>query len=140
MTLAQLLRSTLALFQSFFHWWGAELVACLPRSLRLERAWAGSDLVLRLDENEAVLARERNDGSIEVLERLSTQARARGTAYQSALVRLRLPAERALRLVLTLPAAALENLREAVLFQLDRYTPFEAGHVHVACEPGERDD
>ena len=128
----------LALIQSFFHWWGAELASCLPRKLRFERAWAGNDLVLHLDEHEAVLARERNDGSVEILERLPRARAKPGAEQRGAPVRLRLPAERALRLSIALPAAALENLREAVSFQLDRYTPFQADQVHVACTAGER--
>ena len=139
MTLAQFFRATLALVQSFFHWWGTELAACLPQWLRIERAWSGNDLVLHLDEHEGVLARERADGSVEILERLAAGAKG-GTERRGAAVRLRLPAERALRLVLPLPAAALENLRDAVSFQLDRYTPFEASQVYLACTAGERED
>lgn len=134
MTLAQLFRSTLALIQAFLHWWGAELAACLPHWLRIERAWAGNDLVLFVGEHEAVLTRERSDGGVDVIERLGG-APSRHTGS----VRLRLPAERALRLVLKLPAAALENLRDAVSFQLDRYTPFQADQVYFTCAVGERD-
>lgn len=142
MTLAQFFLSTLGLIQAFLHWWGAELASCLPRWLRIERAWAGNDLVLFLSEREAVLARERSDGSVDVIERLGTGATGRrdGHAARGARVRLRLPAERALRLAIPLPAAALENLREAVAFQLDRYTPFRADQVYLACAAGERED
>jgi len=138
MTLAQLFRSTIALLQGFFHWWGAELLSCLPRWMRFERAWSGNDLVLHLDEREAILARERSDGSAEILRRLSAQA-PRSAGRGGTLVRLRLPAGRALRFVLLLPAAALENLREAVAFQLDRYTPFEANQVYLTCAVRESD-
>jgi general secretion pathway protein L len=43
-----------------------------------------------------------------------------------------------LRLTIPLPQAALENLDEAVAFQLDRYTPFLPEQVYLACAAGER--
>jgi general secretion pathway protein L len=46
------------------------------------------------------------------------------------MVSLRLPAELALRKLVDLPAAAEENLRQVLAFEMDRLTPFPADAVH----------
>ena len=139
MTLDNLLRSPLVLVQRFLHWWSAELLACVPARLRLDYPWARKDLVLLLGPREAVLGHDRSDGRFEVVERLALSGRmphaARDRLTQ---VRLRLAADAALRLTIPLPQAALENLDDAVSFQLDRYTPFLPEQVYIACAPGER--
>ncbi len=136
MTLDNLLRSFLALSQRFFQWWGAELAACVPARLRLDHSWARKDLVLLLGPREAVLGHDRSDGTFEIVERLPLAGRE--TARGLTPVRLRLAADQALRLAIPLPQAALENLNEAVAFQLDRYTPFLPEQVYLGCAAGER--
>jgi general secretion pathway protein L len=138
MTLDQLVRSIFALVQRFFAWWGGELASLVPARLRIEPSWAHDDLVLLMGEREAILGRDRADGRFEPVERLAlggSHVRRTGRTYH---VRLRLPAGSALRIEVPLPAAALENLTEAVAFQLDRYTPFLPEQVYLACSAGER--
>ena len=92
-----------------------------------------------LGAREAVLGHDRSDGRFEAVERLPLAGGAApGLRDRQAPVRLRLAADAALRLVIPLPAAALENLDEAVAFQLDRYTPFLPEQVYIACAAGER--
>lgn len=136
MTIDHLLRSLLGLAQRFFHWWGAELAACVPARLRLDHRWARKDLVLLLGPREASLGHDRGDMTFEVVERLPLTGRA--PARDLTQVRLRLAADNALRLAVPLPQAALENLDEALLFQLDRYTPFLPEQVYLGCSAGER--
>jgi general secretion pathway protein L len=136
MTIDHLVRSLLALVERFFHWWGAELAACVPARLRLDHPWARKDLVLLLGPREAVLGHDRSDGTFEVVERLALAGRAAARSLTP--VRLRLAADQALRMAIPLPQAALENLDEAVLFQLDRYTPFLPEQVYLGCAAGER--
>jgi general secretion pathway protein L len=131
MTLDQFVRSTLVLSRRFFQWWGAELAACIPAGMRLETPWTRRSLVLLLGPREAVVGHERGDGRLEVDERLSL-AGGPNRAARDRHVPVRL------RLDIPLPAAALENLDEAVAFQLDRYTPFLPEQVYLACAAGER--
>jgi general secretion pathway protein L len=51
-------------------------------------------------------------------------------ALSRVMVSLRLPAELALRKLVDLPAAAEENLRQVLAFEMDRLTPFPADAVH----------
>jgi general secretion pathway protein L len=138
MTLDQLVRSVLALVQRFFAWWGGELASLVPARLRIEPSWAHDDLVLILGEREAVLGRDRADGRFEPVERLPLGGGPHRSVGRAHPVRLRLPATSALRIEVPLPAAALENLAEAVAFQLDRYTPFLPEQVYLSCSAGER--
>jgi general secretion pathway protein L len=140
MTLDHLAPSIIGLIRRFFQWWGAELAACVPAWLRLELPWAREDLVLLLGPREAVLGRDRPDGRFEPMERIPLAEPRAASRERGASVRLRLGGEAALRLGIPLPPAALENLEDAVAFQLDRYTPFLPEQVYIACAPGEREE
>jgi general secretion pathway protein L len=138
MTPDQHVRSVFVLARRFFHWWGAELAACLPLRLRLDAPMRRSR-VLFLGPREFVLGHERGDGGIAIERRVPLSAASgRAASEAHAPVRLRLAAERALRLEIPLPAAALENLDQAIAFQLDRYTPFSPDQVYLARAVGER--
>src|SRR5262249_14555290 len=52
---------------------------------------------------------------------------------------LRLPADRALRLSLSLPAAAQRNLAQVIAFEIDRRTPFNRDEVYWAHRVTELD-
>jgi general secretion pathway protein L len=138
MTLDQLVRVLLALIQRFFAWWGAELASLIPARLRVETGWARDERVLLLGDREAVLGRDRADGRFEATMRLPLAGALGRSGHRADPVRLRLPASAALRIELPLPSAALENLSEAVSFQLDRYTPFLPDQVYLVCTAGER--
>jgi general secretion pathway protein L len=138
MTLDQLVRSLLALVQRFLAWWGGELASLVPARLRIDPSWARDDLVLFMGEREAILGRDRADGRFEPVERLPFGSGPVRSAARTHSVRLRLPITSALRIEVPLPAAALENLAEAVAFQLDRYTPFLPEQVYLSCTAGER--
>ena len=124
----------------FFTWWGRELVSLLParwRALLAERADAllleaqGADLMVWRQSGE----RTRELGSISLAEPSEVQ--------KAALLRLRnqlddpdlrriycIPAERTLRRLINLPAAAENNLRQVLAFEMDRQTPFKADQVY----------
>ena len=97
-----------------------------------------------------MLGRERGDGRLEVLQRfLVRDGRATPQALPDPLearlnrassMTLRLPAELGLRKIIRLPVAALENLREAVAFQLDRHTPFSQEEAYFDCTLLQRDE
>jgi general secretion pathway protein L len=139
MTRDQHLYSALAAMRRVFLWWGAELLACVPARWRLYSSSRRSRRVLLLGSREAVVGQYGSDGTFTIERRwLPAGVPARGASEARAPVRLRLEAESALRLQIPLPAAALENLKEAVAFQLDRYTPFAPDQVYLACTAGER--
>ncbi|NCT66779.1 MAG: fimbrial assembly protein [Rhodanobacteraceae bacterium] len=124
----------------FFTWWGGELLACLParwRSLVSERS---ESLLLDLREDEIVVWRERGDTAREygrIRRELSPEAQTAEfqrlrAAIDDPLVRtvFCIPAERVLTRTLSLPAAAEENLRRVLAFEMDRQTPFKADQVY----------
>ena len=138
------------LTEGFFAWWFGELKALLPPRLmrllvppvnELEMERTGPRLVLRRRTGEA----ERDLGTIgidgvdpeEAKAALRPLLRDLDLAYM--LVSLRLPDELALRKVVELPAAAEENLRQVMAFEMDRMTPFPAEAVHYDVHVLERD-
>jgi general secretion pathway protein L len=124
----------------FFAWWGRELLACLPARWRAVLADRSEALLLDLRDEEIVVWRERGETMSEYARiRRDLPAEAQSAEFQ----RLRsgiddpmvrtvfcIPAERALTRRLSLPAAAEDNLRQVLSFEMDRQTPFKADQVY----------
>jgi general secretion pathway protein L len=124
----------------FFAWWGRELVALLPerwRAMLAERADAlllesqGSDLIIWRQSGE----RTRELSRISLAEPIDVQkaslARLRNQLDDPDLRRFYcIAAERTLRRNINLPAAAENNLRQVLAFEMDRQTPFKADQVY----------
>jgi len=124
----------------FFAWWGRELLACLPARWRAFLSERPESLLLGLDGDELVVWREKGDAATEyarIRRELSPEAQA------AEFRRLRdalddpqartvfcIPAERVLTRRLSLPAAATDNLRQVLTFEMDRQTPFKADQVY----------
>lgn len=126
----------------FFRWWGGELAFLVPKSLLQHlRERHGSVIftpsaqgfeVALLDDDERIVARRsvdvnQSDGF--------KQLKGQYPAMEKADFVLRLSADQALHKLLYLPAAAQENLRQVVGFELDRYTPFNAEQVYFSLIP-----
>lgn len=120
--------------RDFFSWWVDELVGLLPeryrRRLRTGRdrlvlAWEGERLRVVRDGRDGLEAPSHYhpDDSAAVSSRLSAMTRGREVVLELA------PGE-ALVTDLTLPAAAEENLRQVLGYEMDRHTPFTASQVH----------
>lgn len=122
-------------------WWLGELRAMVPARLRrLFRAHV--DLVLiDVDDRSVQVRRVRAQGEDEIGQVVldKTDTAARRVQFKAIADRLgggtrqvvvRLPRDRVLRKVLNLPAAARENLREILSFEMDRTTPFTAEEVY----------
>jgi general secretion pathway protein L len=121
----------------FLRWWGGELRSLLPerwgRMLEVERAW------LALEVQGAELAATAIDarGAHEVARLPLGEREALAGALEAALDDERralprillLPAPSVLRRPITLPSAALDNLRTVLGFELDRQTPFKPDQV-----------
>jgi general secretion pathway protein L len=124
----------------FFTWWGRELVSLLPARWRALLAERSDALLFGVAGRELVLWRNRDESSSE-LGRVSLDEPAE--VQQAALARLHgqlddadlrrfycIDVKRTLRRSLTLPAAAEDNLRQVLAFEMDRQTPFKADQVY----------
>jgi len=121
----------------FLRWWGGELRALLPERWRsllaVEHAW----LALEVQGGELVATAWDSRGPREVARLPLAERDALGTALDAALDEqgralpriLLLPSTLVLRRPITLPAAALDNLRTVLGFELDRQTPFKPDQV-----------
>lgn len=134
----------------FFTWWGGELAALVPGGLRLW--WRESDRIVMLffDGTRAVFerpagARREEIYTVELgtadpsLYRVETSQRLLQVAGRNFRLLLCLPPEQVLQRTLTLPLAVEENLRQALTFELDRYTPFRPEQVYFDFRVIERD-
>ncbi len=122
----------------FWRWWLGELAGCLPGWLRAALGRRRRHLTVSVSEGEARFALDRGRGS-SPLGRLelggggdaaAARRLVRGVRPGSARVSLELPAGQVLRRVVELPAAAAENLRQVLGFEMDRHTPFQASEVY----------
>ena len=124
----------------FLRWWLGELWLLLPARLRAAWGRGRQTLTLTLGGGALTLAAHKAGerrvlGDLELgVEPRAQRARLKGmlaaAELRDAEVVLVLPREQALRKVIELPAAAAENLREVVSFELDRHTPFQAADVY----------
>lgn len=135
----------------FFAWWGSELRALLPERWRHLLAVESARLLLEPADDELVVTRVLGREAQE-LARLPLSerdvlpvalSRILGDEQRELPRVLLLPPTAVLRRVLTLPAAALDNLRTVLGFELDRQTPFKPDQVVfdsrvLAHDPGAR--
>lgn len=121
----------------FFAWWGGELRACLPE--RWRRLLSVEDAQLLLEaRDEALHASRMLGGQVQEVAQVPLAERdglalaldqALGENQREMRRVLLLPPGMVLRRVLTLPAAAMDNLRTVLGFELDRQTPFKPDQV-----------
>ncbi len=124
----------------FFTWWGRELVAMLPERWRALLAERADALLLEAQGGELLVWRQsgertREIGRVSLAEPIDVQklsfARLRQQLDDPELRRIYcIPAERTLRRTINLPAAAENNLRQVLAFEMDRQTPFKADQVY----------
>lgn len=124
----------------FFAWWGRELLACLPARWREFLSERSESLLLDLRGDEIVVWRERGAAMREYArigrdlpaEVQAAEFRRLRSAIDDPAVRtvFCIPAERVLTRTLNLPAAAEDNLRQVLSFEMDRQTPFKADQVY----------
>jgi general secretion pathway protein L len=132
----------------FFTWWGHELVSLLPARWRALLAERSDALLFGVAGRELVLWRNGGDSSVE-LGRVSLDepAEVQQTTLSKLLGQLDdadlrrfycIDSRRTLRRTLTLPAAAEDNLRQVLAFEMDRQTPFKADQVYFDYIVAER--
>ena len=134
----------------FFAWWGRELVSLLPERWREQLAERTDALLLEAQGGELVVWRQSGERTrelarISLAEPIDVQkaafARLRNQLDDPDLRRFYCIApERTLRRHINLPAAAENNLRQVLAFEMDRQTPFKADQVYfdyrVSVAPG----
>lgn len=124
----------------FFSWWGRELLACLPAQWRALFEERPECLLVEPADDALVVWREHAG---EVREHARVERTLAPEAQRAELVRLRgasaepdarmllcIDSDRVLHRHLSLPAAAAENLRQVLTFEMDRQTPFKADQVY----------
>lgn len=125
-------------YRAFLRWWGGELAFLLPRWLRAWWSRRGNRVLLRVDDavlevhvrssaGLRPLGRWANDDALDTAPAASIAAQADAAEAEAVLL---LADAAVLRRSVVLPAAALENLRQVVGFELDRYTPFIASQLY----------
>jgi general secretion pathway protein L len=134
----------------FFSWWWGELVGLLPVRARALFAERSEELLVGTQGRELELWRQ-SKGRCADFGRVALDAPAE--EQRADFNRLRqqiedpnlrifycIPAQRSLRRVLSLPAAAEDRLRQVLSFEMDRQTPFKADQVYFDYRVLERDD
>ena len=124
----------------FFAWWGGELLSFLPASWRAALAEGRESLLLHVADGRLVLRREGARGATEFGHvDLAQDVDVQRGDFQRQRARIDepqlrqffcVPTTRMLRRSLSLPAAAEENLRQVLSFEMDRQTPFKADQVY----------
>jgi general secretion pathway protein L len=121
----------------FLAWWGGELRACLPQRWRKLLASEDARILIQREADVLRVSQLRAGQLQDVAQLPLAEADALPAALDQALGEERrelprvllLPAAMVLRRVLTLPSAALDNLRTVLGFELDRQTPFKPDQV-----------
>lgn len=123
----------------FWSWWTHALASWLPPRLRMLFGLAHERLLLQRSGDGLRLSLERGDELHEVGQLPWIAQEGEGDDPLAALLTRRavdlprwllLPAGAGLRRTLSLPAAAVDRLRDVVAFEIDRQTPFAAADVH----------
>lgn len=135
------LDTTIAIdLKGFFQWWGRELAFLAPKSLRQRLRDHYGRLVFTLSEQGFDAVFFDDDGKViaqQSLESTGTQnfqtLKTQYPTIEKAEIVLRLAKDQALCKLIYLPGAAQENLQQVVGFELDRYTPFNAGQVYYTA-------
>lgn len=121
----------------FLSWWLSELAALVPQKLKLW--WLEAERVVLLTVGEGYVELSRVTGNRLDCKRLdAAAATVAGTpaptltneigARDALMIRLR--EDQVLDRTITLPLAVEENLRQALGFELDRYTPFRSDQAY----------
>lgn len=122
----------------FFDWWWGQLRPLLPAKVQSWLSESRDEVLVTLSAERLDLVWSGGSGRAPAsLERAvepdllkrDLAAYLSGTEEPPAIV-LTLPAGRVLRRTFSLPAAAEQNLRQVLAFEMDRQTPFKADQVH----------
>ena len=118
--------------RSFWRWWSGELMELLPDSLQKTIAQRQQKLYVEIDTDKFLLSLGNHVAQREVLRLALDGADAEDEDIPRDVQQtiLLLPDDKVLARRISLPAAAEENLREVLGFEMDQHTPFEASDVY----------
>jgi len=118
--------------RSFWRWWSGELVELLPEKLQKAIAQRQQKLYVELDNDKLLLSLGNHAAQREILRLPFDSAHPEDEDIPREVQQtiLLLPDDKVLARRITLPAAAEENLREVLGFEMDLHTPFEASEVY----------
>jgi general secretion pathway protein L len=133
----------------FFAWWAKELKSLLPARWRELFAEGAQELLIDASPGELAIWRQSGERIAEY-GRIARDLAAEDQRAEFSRLRERIddpglrvfyciPAQRALRRELTLPAAAEDKLRQVLSFEMDRQTPFKADQVYFDYRVIQRD-
>ncbi len=117
-------------FGALLRWWGAGLLACLPTSVQRLLVKPPSSLVLEVFDEEILAAQEQGDVRRDLGRYQFQDSGLQALASRVKQIVLRLPANKVLSKVISLPLAAEANLRQVVGFEIDRLTPFSPTQIY----------
>lgn len=123
----------------FFQWWGEELRNAMPAQLRARMQYARRSLLMQVGDGEIALSVD-DTGAVQSLDSVPTdqdvqlqQQRIRELLQQHELTEvsrdLLLSEAVVLHSEVVMPLAAEANLRQALAYEMDRHTPFQAEDV-----------
>jgi general secretion pathway protein L len=118
--------------RSFWRWWSGELFELMPENLQKAIAQRQQKLYAEVDDDKLLLSLGNHAAQREIL-RLPIDAAETEDADIPREVQqtiLLLPEDKVLAKRISLPAAAEENLREVLGFEMDLHTPFEVSEVY----------
>lgn len=130
----------------FFKWWGTQLSSFLPATYRDALTRGKSLLVVEkkgqlysiscTNQGQEVLLGEFEPNALNAEE---VQKLIEGDVrYKDADIVLRVPEKLSIKQDVFLPVAAEANLRQAITYELDRYTPFNKDQVYFDFIKGEK--
>lgn len=118
--------------RSFWRWWSGELIELLPEKLQKAIAQRQQKLYVEVEEDKFLLSLGNRAAQREILRLALDAADAEDEDIPREVQQtiLLLPDDKVLAKRITLPAAAEENLREVLGFEMDLHTPFHASEVY----------
>lgn len=124
------------MLREFQSWWVKQIMGLAPKRLQQLAIFTVDALVIDLQPSSLALSMRRH-GSFVFLSRFERDSHGM-SALRQAIDRLRgrklgivlrIASEQALRKIVTLPLAARVNLKQALIFEMSRETPFENGEI-----------
>ena len=120
--------------REWLQWWREGLLGCLPDWLRNKLFPSAAPFIFQMKDKSVALTQPNGGellelGGINLVDRGIDYLLARITKNRSTKLVLRVPREWVLTRRVSLPAAAGENLRQVVGFEMDRLTPFTPDQV-----------
>jgi general secretion pathway protein L len=118
--------------RSFWRWWSGELLELLPENAQKAITQRQQKLYVEVDSDKLLLSLGNHVAQREILRLGIETADAEDADIPRDVQQtiLLLPDDKVLAKRITLPAAAEENLREVLGFEMDLHTPFESSEVY----------